>query len=74
MASAPLIVTEKVWLAEFDAESVTWTVKLALPAVGVAPDTRPPLERLSPTAARLPLLEVTDQVSPAPVPPEVAIV
>jgi hypothetical protein len=70
MVSAPLIVTENVWLAAFDAESVTLTVKLALPAIGVAPDTRPPLERLRPTAARLLLPDVTVQVSPEPVPPE----
>ena len=54
MVSAELMVTEKVWLAAFPAESVTLTVKLALPAIGVAPERTPPLDKLRPTAAELP--------------------
>jgi hypothetical protein len=72
MAKPGLIVTEKVAVAVFDAESVTLTPKLALPAMGVVPDTTPPLERLSPTAARLLPPDVTVQVSPVPEPPEAA--
>jgi hypothetical protein len=72
MAKPGLIVTENVAVAVFDAESVTLTTKLALPAIGVEPDTTPPLERLRPTAVRLLLPDVTVQVSPAPVPPEAA--
>jgi hypothetical protein len=64
------MVTEKVAVAVFDAESVTLTVKLALPAIGAAPDRTPPLERLRPTAAGLP--DVTVQASPLPEPPEAA--
>jgi uncharacterized protein (UPF0212 family) len=48
-----LIVTEKVTVAVFEAESVTFAAKLALPAIGDAPDNTPALERLRPTAVRL---------------------
>ena len=61
MASAAFTVTEKVTVAEFDAESVTFAVKLALPAAGVAPDSTPAPERLSPTAVRALPPDVTVQ-------------
>jgi hypothetical protein len=67
---AELMVTEKLAVAESDAESVTLTVKLALPAADGVPDNKPPLERLKLIAARLP--DVTDQVYGAPVPPVAA--
>ena len=72
MAKPGLIVTEKVAVAVFEAESVTLTLKLALPAIGVAPDRTPPLDRLRPTAVRLLAPDVTVQVSPVPVPPALA--
>ena len=53
MASAGFTVTENVTVAVFDAESVTFAAKLALPAIGVAPDNTPALERLRPTAVRV---------------------
>jgi len=53
------------------AESVTETVKVAEPAMGAGPETTPAPETLSPTAARLLVPEVTVQVRPVPVPPEV---
>jgi hypothetical protein len=62
------MVTERVAVAVFEAESVSLTLKLALPTIGVAPERTPPLERVSPTVAGLP--DVTVQVSPVPVPPE----
>jgi hypothetical protein len=62
IARAELMVTEKVTEAEFEAESVTLAVKLAPPAIGVAPDNTPALERLKPTAVRLLPPEVTVQV------------
>jgi hypothetical protein len=68
---AALIVTDKVAVAVLLAESTTLAVKVAVPATGVAPESTPPLDRLSPTAVRLLPPEVTDQVSPVPVPPEV---
>jgi hypothetical protein len=54
--------TEKLAVAVFDAESVTSTEKLALPAVGEEPDRTPPLDRLRPTAVRLLPLDVTVQL------------
>jgi hypothetical protein len=57
-----LIVTEKVTVAVFNAESVTLAAKLALPATGVAPDNTPALERLRPIAVRLLPPDVTVQV------------
>jgi hypothetical protein len=62
MASAGLTVTEKVTEAVFDAESVTFAVKLALPDIGVEPDNTPALERLKPTAVRLLPPDVTVHV------------
>jgi hypothetical protein len=56
------MVTEKVTEAEFDAESVTFAVKLAPPAIGVEPVNTPALERLRPTAVRLLPPDVTVQV------------
>ena len=56
-------------VAEFDAESVTFTLKVALPATGVAPESIPPLDKLSPTAVRLVAPEVTVQLYPVPEPP-----
>jgi hypothetical protein len=53
MVRAGRTVTEKVTVAVFEAESVTLAAKLALPAIGVAPDNTPALERLKPTAVRL---------------------
>ena len=72
MVKPGLMVTDKVAVAVLDAESVTLTLKLALPAVGAAPDRTPALERLRPTAVRLLPPEVTVQVSPVPVPPALA--
>jgi hypothetical protein len=72
MASAALMDTEKVAVAVVDAESVTLTVKLAVPATGVAPESTPPLDMLNPTAVRLLAPEVTDHVCPVPVPPVAA--
>ena len=72
MVSPVPMVTENVWLAVFPYESVTLTVKLAVPAMGVLPEMTPALETLRPTAVRLLLPDVTDQVNPFPVPPEVA--
>jgi len=72
MVSPVPTVTENVWLAVFEAESVTLAVKLALPAVGVAPDRTPLLDKLRPIVVRLLPPEVTVQVSPEPVPPELA--
>jgi hypothetical protein len=62
MATAGLMVTENVTDAVFDAESVTFAVKLALPAIGVEPVNTPALERLRPTAVRLLPPDVTVQV------------
>lgn len=62
MARAGLIVTEKVTVAVFDAESVTLASKLATPAMGVVPDNTPALDRLSPVAVRVLPPDVTVQV------------
>jgi hypothetical protein len=62
MVTAGLMVTENVTVAVCDAESVTMAAKLALPAVGAAPDNTPALERLKPTAVRLLPPDVTVQV------------
>jgi hypothetical protein len=59
-------------LAVFPAESLAWVVKLAVPATGVVPETRPELERLNPTAVRLLVPNVTVQVYGVPAPPEAA--
>ena len=61
-------------VAVFDAESVTFTAKLAAPATGVAPESTPEFDRLRPTAVRLPAPDVTDQVYPVPDPPVAASV
>jgi hypothetical protein len=65
------MVIEKLAEAEFEAESVTLTAKLALPAIGAVPESTPPLDRLNPVAVNWLKPEVTVQVNPAPVPPEV---
>ena len=62
MVVGVLMVTEKDWLAVFPTESVTFAVKLAVPAIGVAPDTTPPLDRLNPAALRLLPPDVTVHV------------
>jgi hypothetical protein len=62
MLNPGLMVTENVWLAVLPTESVTFTVKLALPATGVVPATTPPPDTLSPTALRLLAPEVTVHV------------
>jgi hypothetical protein len=56
------MVTENVTDAVFEAESVTFAVKLALPAIGVEPVNTPAPERLKPTAVRLLPPDVTVQV------------
>ena len=72
--NALLTVTEKARLAVWLAESVTVLVKVAVPRVGDAPETTPPLDRLSPTAARLVVpAGLVDQVS-LPEPPVAASV
>jgi hypothetical protein len=65
------MVTDRFAVAEFEAESVTLTVKLALPAAGVVPDKTPPFDRLNPMVVNCPLPEVTVHVRPLPEPPEV---
>jgi hypothetical protein len=62
MVTAGLMVTEKVTVAVFEAESVTLAAKLALPAIGDAPVNTPALERLRPTAVRVLPPDVTVQV------------
>jgi hypothetical protein len=69
IVSAALTVTEKVPVAVFEAESVTFTPNIALPATGVVPDSTPALDRLSPIEVNWLLPEVTVQVKPVPVPP-----
>jgi hypothetical protein len=64
-----LIVTDRLAVAVSPAESVTFTAKLAVPAVGVAPDRTPPLDKLSPRALRLLLPEGTVHVKPVLLPP-----
>jgi hypothetical protein len=56
------------------AESFACAVKLAVPAMGMAPATTPELERLSPTAERLLAPDLTYQVYGVPVPPVAASV
>ena len=53
MDSAALMVTAKLVVDVFPAESVTLTPKFAVPAVGEEPDTTPPLDKLNPNAVRL---------------------
>jgi hypothetical protein len=55
-----VIVTDKFAVCVLLAESVTFTVKLTLPAVGELPERTPPLDRLNPTLLRVP--EVTVHV------------
>jgi hypothetical protein len=62
IASAGLTVTEKFTEAVCEAESVTLAVKLALPAIGVAPDNTPAADRFRPTAVRLAPPDVTAHV------------
>jgi hypothetical protein len=68
------MVTDRFIVAVFEAESVTLTAKLALPAIGVEPDSTPPLDRLNPIVVNSPLPEVTVHVRPLPEPPEVVSV
>jgi hypothetical protein len=65
MKSEALIVTVKVAVAVWLAESATWTPKVAVPATSVAvvPESTPALLRLKPTDCRL----------FAPVAPEVTV-
>jgi hypothetical protein len=63
------MVTEKVAVAAFDAESVTLTVKLALPATGEEPESTPEFDRLSPIAVNWLAPEVTVHERPEPEPP-----
>ena len=65
------MVTEKVAVAVFEAESVTFTPKLALPATGEEPESTPALDRLSPTAVNWLPPDVTVHDRPVPVPPDV---
>ena len=62
MLTAESMVTEKLAVAVFPRESLAWTVKVAEPAIGVAPESTPALERLNPTAVRLVEPVVTVQV------------
>ena len=62
MLTPALTVTERVALPVLLAESLAWTVKLAVPATGVAPESSPELDTLSPSAVRLLDPEVTVQV------------
>ena len=69
-----LIVTENARLVVFEAESVTFAVKLAVPpALGVVPERTPLPDRLRPTALRLLAPAVTVQAYP-PDPPVAASV
>ena len=67
-----MTVTEKVPLALFPSESVTFTVNVADPATGVVPDNTPALDKLNPTAVNALDPDVTDQVYPVPDPPVAA--
>jgi hypothetical protein len=69
MVSPALMVTEKLVVAVFKAESVTFTPKVALPATGEEPESIPPVDRVNPIADRLVAPEVTDQLYPVPEPP-----
>ena len=60
--TAGLTVRLKVVLAVFDPESVTETVKVAVPVAAGLPESTPPLERLKFTAVRLLAPAVTVQV------------
>jgi hypothetical protein len=53
-----LIVTVRVAVAVSPPESVTVTVKVALPTIGVAPEITPALDKLNPTLLRLPEVSV----------------
>jgi hypothetical protein len=70
-----LTVNEKVAEAVFPNESVTFTVKLAVPpALGGVPERTPPLEKLRFNAVRLLPPVRTLHVYPVPDPPDAAIV
>jgi hypothetical protein len=56
------MVTLRFAVAVSFAESVTCTVKVAVPATGVLPESTPLLDRLRPTALRLLAPVVTDHV------------
>src|ERR1700679_3310799 len=73
MLKAPLIVTLSICVSVLLAESVTFTVKVAVPCVGELALTTPAVETLSPTALRLLCPLVTLQVHP-PAPPLAASV
>ena len=70
MLTPAAIVMENVALAVFEAESVTVTLKLGVPAVVVLPLSTPAPERVRPAGRVEPL--VTDHVYPAPDPPVAA--
>ncbi len=61
-ARLALMVTVRLAVAVFPPESVTMTVKVAVPAMGAVPERTPPLERLRPTAERLLAPALTLQV------------
>jgi hypothetical protein len=74
IVSPALIVRSNVAVVEFDAESVTLTVKLGVPVAFGVPERVPPADRLRFTAARLLAPEVTVHVYPVPDPPVAASV
>jgi hypothetical protein len=63
-----LMVMESELVAVFEAESVTLTVKVAVPAAVGLPEMMPPVERLKPAGSAEP--DATVQVYPVPEPPE----
>jgi hypothetical protein len=63
------MVTLSVAVAVLLAESMTFAVKVAVPAIGVVPDSTPVLDRVNPIAVKLLAPEVMLQVRPVPVPP-----
>jgi hypothetical protein len=66
------MVTLKVAVALFPAESFTCTPKVADPARGVVPVSAPPLDKLNPTVASAFAPEVTVHAYPVPDPPDAA--
>jgi hypothetical protein len=69
-----LIVRLNVAVVEFEAESVTLTVKLGVPVAFGVPERTPAADKLKLTAARLLAPEVTVHVYPVPDPPVAASV
>jgi hypothetical protein len=61
--------TLRVAVAVLPTESFTCTPNVAVPAAGVAPESTPPLDRVSATAVSSPAFEVTVQLYPVPEPP-----